>query len=408
MAVFVSIPSLGLAIREATVVKWLKNEGDPVRKGEPLVTVLTEKVTFEVVAPETGVVLKCLVGEKSRVRIGVPIGVVGQPGEQVLAEVAQPAPGEPASRWLARAASVASAPRAREGPVRALPAARRLAREKAIDLTLVRGTGPDGVITREDVEQYVPDIARSGTDPLTGAPEPPAPPAPEDEIIPYTGIRRIIGDHLVKSVSTIPHVSTVAEIDMTPLAELREVLAQSPEREGGRAGAPSYLAFIARAVIETIPEFPLVNASLVDDQIIVKKHVNLGIAVATPDGLMVPVIKNATAMDVYELTVGIERLAEAARSGKLTLGMVLGGTFTISNAGAYGAVLATPIISWPQSTVLWVGRIAAKPAVVDDQIQIRKLMFLVLAYDHRVLDGAVAAQFLQRVRRRLEDPRLIL
>ena len=408
MAVFVSIPSLGLAIREATVVKWLKNEGDPVRKGEPLVTVLTEKVTFEVVAPETGVVLKCLVGEKSRVRIGVPIGVVGQPGEQVLAEVAQPAPGEPASRWLARAASVASAPRAREGPVRALPAARRLAREKAIDLTLVRGTGPDGVITREDVEQYVPDIARSGTDPLTGAPEPPAPPAPEDEIIPYTGIRRIIGDHLVKSVSTIPHVSTVAEIDMTPLAELREVLAQSPEREGGRAGAPSYLAFIARAVIETIPEFPLVNASLVDDQIIVKKHVNLGIAVATPDGLMVPVIKNATAMDVYELTAGIERLAEAARSGKLTLGMVLGGTFTISNAGAYGAVLATPIISWPQSTVLWVGRIAAKPAVVDDQIQIRKLMFLVLAYDHRVLDGAVAAQFLQRVRRRLEDPRLIL
>jgi pyruvate dehydrogenase E2 component (dihydrolipoamide acetyltransferase) len=409
MAQAVVVPNLGLAITEVTLTEWLKEEGDPLAKGDVIANATTDKVTMEITAPEAGVLLKKLYQAKEVVPVNKPVAVIGQPGEDISSllqeqssqsretrgeEAAEVQP-EPASEKMAGADADG------QGKMRISPLARRLAKEHGVDLADIKGSGPGGAIKKEDILAYVAQQKKTRETPVSEA-------TPEkelkelEEIIPFIGVRKTIAEHMVKSKQTAAHVTTVAEVDMTDLLALRRKIGQLEGR------SLSVVAFTVKAALFGIKDFPVINSTLQGDRIIVKKYVNMGIAAAGKDGLVVPVIHRAERKSLLEIAYEIEQITREAREGTLSLERLQGGTFSISNAGSFGAVMATPIINQPQSAVLWTGRITKKPVVYQDEIAIRSMMYLVLSYDHRVLDGATAAQYLQQVRKALENPLLTL
>ncbi len=374
MAVQIVMPKLGMAMTEGEVVKWLKEDGAQVAKDEPVVQVMSKKITYEVKAPQAGV-LRQAVPPKQKVPVGAVIGYITAPGEEVPVTPAAPA---------------AAAGPTVQAEALATPMAKRLAREHGIDLREVRGTGPGGRIQESDVLAYLEQRRRA-----PAAPE--APPAVR--VIPFTGMRRAIAERMTESLQTMAQVTITTEADVTGLVEF-------VDRLKTRADI-SYTAVLVKAVAAALKQHPILNSTLVGDEIRLLDEINIGVGVALDEGLIVPVIRNADRLSLAEIDRELKRLAAAARAGTLTVDEVTGSTFTISNLGMYGVDAFTPIINPPEVAILGVGRITEKPAVYRGQVAVRSLMTLSLTFDHRVVDGAPAAAFLQTLAGMLAQPALI-
>jgi pyruvate dehydrogenase E2 component (dihydrolipoamide acetyltransferase) len=385
------LPDIGEGVAEGEVVRWLVKEGDLVKEDQPMVEVMTDKATVEIGSPRAGRVAKRLFAEGERCPVGKVLIVIDVEGD-----AAQPATQSPTAASSPAAASVSPAIKTGNGAatseaVLATPATRKLARDIGVDIRGVTGSGRAGRITSDDVRAH-----GEGS-----APAAPAPRTQTDGVrIPFRGLRKKIAETLVRSKQTAPHVTYVEEIDCTELVALRAKL----NKRGGEK--LSFLPFIIKATIAALKKFPQMNAMLDEagGEIIQWSSFHIGLATATENGLIVPVIRDADRKSLAELGRDIERLAEATRTGKATRDELMGSTFTITSLGALGGVMATAIINPPEVAILGVHRIARRPAVVGDQIVIRDLMNLSLSFDHRVVDGFDAAQFVAEIKRTLEAP----
>ena len=379
------------------VAEWLRSPGELVEAGEPLLRVVSDKATVDVHAPAGGVLLRVDALPKAQVPVGAVLGWIGEPGESLEPPTAgEPSPIVSVGKVDDRAAptSVPEAPA--PGKVRASPMARRLAARYELPIAGIAGTGPGGRITRADVEtarqrQQVP------TEPASReALRSPLEPGLEQKSKPLSGIQRTMMGRMVENVQTVAQATTVAQVDMTEVVSRRETV-------------PGTLtAWVAVAATRALEEYPLLNASLQGDQVAYHAHVNLGVAVETDAGLIVPVIQQADKLRLPQLQEELGRLIEAARQGSLSAEDLDGATFTLTNSGVLGSVLYTPMIVLPQSAILGMGRVEKMPVVRDDAIVVRSMMYLCLSYDHRFIAGGVAVRYLQRVRQFLENVGLLV
>jgi pyruvate dehydrogenase E2 component (dihydrolipoamide acetyltransferase) len=417
MAYEFKFPDIGEGLTEGEIVRWLVKEGDEVKEGQPLVEVETDKALAEIPSPRTGVILKILAKEKEIVKVGQVMVVIGEKGE-ALAEV-PPKPksvgvvGEleeaPEEGPAAEVRGEAARPTFVSPHALAAPAVRALAKELGVDINKVKGTGPEGRVLEKDIRQAV----KATEKPVEVKPvEAPRKVRKYDlygyvDRIPLRGVRRSIAKAMVKSKYTAPHVTTMDEADVTELWKIREKEKKAAEKKGIKL---TILPFIVKAVIAGLKEHPYLNATLDDEneEIILKKYFNIGVATDTPEGLMVPVVKNAADKSILQLAEELTQLTEKARNRTIDLADLKGGTFTITNYGALGGIYGTPIINHPEVAILGTGKIKDTPVVRDGKVEIRKILFLALSFDHRVVDGAEAARFLNTVIARLEDPDLIL
>lgn len=422
MSVAVQLPELGESVVEGTVSKWLVKEGDRVEVDQPLVEVTTDKVDAELPAPVAGVVEKILVPEGETVAVGT---VLARIQEGAGAEAPRPAAGAAAAQAGAREAEQAP-----EDGVRATPAARRLAQEEDVDLRRVSGSPPSGRILRGDVERHVraasaseaeapdetPPAVRGKAAPRAKEPRPAASERARaqfghyalqegDRVIPMSPLRKLVAEHMVYSKQTSPHVGTVAEIDLGGVARVRD--AHKRAFQAAHGFSLTYLPFVVHATVRALREFPALNASVVEDAIVEKKDIHIGIAVETEKGLIVPVVRHADRLSLAGLAEAVEDLSSRARSKRLSADELKGGTFTISNPGRNGNLYGFAIINQPQVGILRMGEIVKRPVVRsaegNDAIVIRPIMHLALSYDHRAVDGAPANGFLHRIRELLEE-----
>jgi len=395
MALEFKLPDIGEGVVEGEIVSWLVKVGDQVKEDQPLVEVMTDKATVEIPSPVAGTIRQCLGKEGDIVNVGETLVVIeAAEREGAVKESAQPIErdAEPEPKKVAP-----EKPVTKTAAVLATPAIRKKARDLGIDLAEVTGSGRQGRVTDEDLQRYAEKQSSS---------RPAAAYSGEVETIPYRGLRRKIGTRLSKSKLTAPHYTYVEEVDLTELVQLRQRLL---ERETGEI-RPTYLPFIMKAVVAGLRKFPLLNAEL-DEQkqeIRLKKEYHIGVAIATEDGLVVPVVKDVDRKNVRELTREVTRLAELARKAQLQLDDLQGGTFTITSLGALGGLMATPIINYPEVAILGVHKVTKRPVVAGDQIVVRDMMNLSISLDHRVVDGAVAAEFMQYVIALLQSPGLLL
>ncbi|MBI2126750.1 MAG: 2-oxo acid dehydrogenase subunit E2, partial [Thaumarchaeota archaeon] len=363
----------------------------------PVVEVMTEKVTVEIPAPVSGTILKVMAKAGEIVNVGQTLFVIGQKGEPVQNIQAQTE-----AKVAVVQSSMQRPKQVAKAGVLATPAVRRLAREMNVDLALVEGTGSGGRITEADVRRLNQKAAIVQSTATYQAAE-----TGLEERIPLRGIRKTIADRMAKSKNTAADVTHVEEVDMTELVSLREKTKVIAAKSGVKL---TYLPFVVKAVVSALKKYNLVNSSLDDEksEIVVKKYYNIGIAVATENGLIVPVIKDADNKGLLQIAREIEDLSEKARTNKLTLNEVKGGTFTVTNIGSVGGIFSTAIINYPEVAILALGRIAKRPAVKDGQIAVRDTANLALTFDHRVLDGADAANFLNAIKHSLETPSLLM
>ncbi len=424
MATNFTMPQLGLTMTEGTVGKWFKQVGEKVTAGEILAEISTDKITNQIEAPVDGVLLAVLVPEGGVAPVQAVLAVIGAPGEKIDAAVAEvaaaPAQAAPAQ---AAAAAPAAAPAAGDGRVIASPLAKKIAREKGIDLALVTGTGPNGRVVEQDILDYAArqaaapkasplaakiaaehgvDLAAIATGTrIMAADVRAAVPAPAPAAIPLTGMRKIIAERMSLSWQTAPHVNLTVEVDMSAAGRLKDTLAAA----GAKA---SFTEIIVKCAAKALGEFPMVNASLVNGAIVQHESVNIGVAVALENGLIVPVVKNAAAKTVGQIREDIASLSAKAREGRLGPDDYTGGTFTVTNLGMFGTDHFTPIINPPESAILGVCRVVKRPVVIGDDIVVRPMANLCLSFDHRLVDGALAARFMARVRSLMEEPLLLL
>jgi 2-oxoglutarate dehydrogenase E2 component (dihydrolipoamide succinyltransferase) len=407
MAEQVVLPSMGFAILDAKLISWLKKKGDPVQKEEPIASVETDKLSFEVTSPIDGVLLDQLYNEGDIVPVDNVMAVVGQAAEAALstqAVVSQPAP--LAAATIAPPIALAPTPAAK--PL-ATPAAKALAKERGVSLAAAIPTAPGGVVAKRDVAALAAQAGAVAV--AAAAPAAPTPAAPvaataTEQRLPFAGIRKTIADNLMHSVQNTVHVTTSVEVDMTEAWRLRGVLKDDLQKTDGIK--LSFVPFFIKAAAAGIAEFPILNSSLEGDEIVIKSAVNFSIAVDTPKGLMVPVIKNTQALSFRDLAKNLESMLTRTKNGQIKPEDIGGGTISLSNAGAFGAVHSTPIIAYPQSAVVWTGAILEKPAVIENQIVPRRLMTLCVSYDHRIMDGAKVASFLGVMKRALESPWMLI
>lgn len=401
------LPDIGEGVAEGEILRWLVKEGDEVKEDQSLVEVMTDKVNVQIPSPKDGRVAKLLAKEGEVVKVGRGILVIEVAGEGGGEGEAPPmSPSTPPSRAepaLPPAAPAAEPAQASADQVLATPATRRLARELGVEIARVRGTGPNGRVTEADV--------RGGTAPSHPTAPQPSAPAPTvqggEERIQLRGVRKVIAERMARSIHTAAQLTMVDEVDMTELVLLRQAFKGSAEKKGVKL---TFLPFVIKAVVPALREFPYVNSTL-DEQsgeIVLKKRYNLGIAVDTPNGLVVPVVKDADKKDIFEISAEIERLAEAARKGELALEDVQGSTFTITNLGSIGGLFGTPIVNYPEVAILGTHRMIQRPVVRDGKIEVRDMMYISLSFDHRVMDGAYGARFTNKVIDIIQDPKKIL
>jgi pyruvate dehydrogenase E2 component (dihydrolipoamide acetyltransferase) len=427
MAYEFRLPDIGEGVAEGEVVKWFVEEGGTVQEDAPLVSVLTDKANVEIPSPKGGRIVKLHAAVGEKVKVGGLLVTIetGGPSTPAVPATSAPVAGPTPSGRV----ETPSAPTPTTGPgprVLATPSVRRLAAERGVDLAGLRGTGPGGRITESDVPSAgtgatagppPPGPATSAPPPKSGGPvtvpatpaasKPGAPAADGEERIPIRGLRRVIAEHMTRSVHTAAHFTYVEEIDATELVRLRERMAKHVESDGVRL---SYLPFIVKAVVAGLRAHPWLNATMDDDrqELVLHRQFHIGIAAAGPDGLIVPVIQNAEKKSVAGLAREIQAVAEKGRAGKLTRAELSGGTFTITSLGALGGVLATPILNYPEVGILGVHRIVRRPVYrADGTLGPADLMNLSVSLDHRVIDGIVGAQFLSVVKANLEDPHLL-
>ena len=395
------LPDIGEGVQEGEVVKWFVKEGDPIKENDPIVEVMTDKVTVQIPSPVTGKILQLRAKEGEVVKVGNTLVVFGEAGETAPP---RPEPTRPTTAPPAPTRTDASPAPGPTGDVLAAPAVRRLAKELNVNLAAIRGSGPQGRFTEDDVRNAAKGPPRAAV----VAPPPTVTVAAggAEQRIPIHGLRKRIFEKMAKSNVTAAHFTYVEEVDMTQLVHLRDHLKQTADRKGVKL---TFLPFFAKAVLAALVEFPTLNASVDDErgEIVIKRYYNIGIATATDEGLTVTVVHDADKKGLWDLAKEIERLAGAARDKKLSLQEVQGSTFTITSLGKEGGILATPIINWPEVAILGVHKIEKRPVVRDDQIAIREMMYLSCSFDHRVIDGHVGAAFVQSVRNYLEHPATI-
>jgi len=454
-AVDVVMPQMGVSVSEGTITKWAKNVGDTIEADETLLEISTDKVDTEVPAPASGVVTEILVQEGETVEVGTVLARIG--GEAPAAAPAPAAP-EPATQPAAEEAAAAategqSAPQPEPTPAPAAPAPQpaaadngkafvspvvaRIAAEHGIDPSQVPGTGTGGRVTKKDIQSFIESPPQAPAPEAAPQPEPapapapagapaaaPAPPAAKpaaapvpatvgtaqagESLEPMSAMRRGIAEHMRRSLDTSAHVTSAIEVDMTRVVQIREKLKK--EYQAAYGVNPTYLAFIARAAVETLRDYPWVNGELRGDQIVTRNYVNLGFAVELADGkgLIVPNLKNAETLNLLGMAKGIAELARRARDKQLTPDDVAGGSFTITNPGGYGTFHGTPVISQPQAGILGTYALVKRPWVVQDALgndvlAIRPIMNITLTYDHRLVDGALAGRFLHDLREKLQS-----
>jgi 2-oxoglutarate dehydrogenase E2 component (dihydrolipoamide succinyltransferase) len=470
-AVDVVMPQMGVSVSEGTITKWLKQEGEEIQADEPLLEISTDKVDTEVPSPGTGVVQQILVQEGETVDVGTKLAVIGAAGAAAPAEAPSgdgAAPEQATTEAAAEAEAVSSAetpapapapaeeaappaPAAPEPPPEpsengksfVSPVVARIASEHNVDVSQVQGTGRGGRVTKKDILAFVESGAQAAAPtapappaepapapappaappppepepeaapapapaPAAAAPAaPPAEAAPGEEFEPMTAMRKGIAEHMRRSLDTSAHVTSAIEVDMSKVVALREKL--KPEFQKSYGINPTYLVFVARAVVETLKDYPWINGEIRGDKIVTRNYVNLGFAVELEDGkgLIVPVVKNAEGLNLLGMTRAVTDIADRARNKKLTPDEVQGGTFTITNPGGYGTFHGTPIISQPQAAILGTYAVVKRPWVIQDElgkdvIAIRPIMNLTLTYDHRLVDGALAGRFLRDMREKLQ------
>jgi 2-oxoglutarate dehydrogenase E2 component (dihydrolipoamide succinyltransferase) len=391
MKVDVKMPEMGESIAEGTIAKWLKNTGDKVERDEALLEITTDKIDSEIPSPEKGVLAEILVKEGETVNVGTPLARIETDGSKGAAPSVEK-----------------EAPRKRKEPtVEGLtisPVAKKIAAEEGIseaELRKIEGSGVKGKLTKDDLLNYVDHRAGASEPEVVSERIEKRSDDDRFEVIEMTTMRKTIAEHMVQSKRISPHTYTVAEVDMTGIVNYRERIKGSFFRE--RGFKLTYTPFILHATVLALKAFPLMNSSLEGDQIIQKRFINLGVAVALESGLIVPVIKQADEKNLLGLARAAADLAEKAQSKKLMPDDVQGGTFTVTNPGVYGNIFGLPIINQPQLGILGVGAIKKRPVVIDDAIAIRSIMYISLSYDHRVIDGSLSAQFVQRIRSNLEQ-----
>jgi len=398
MVTDVIMPRLGLLMKTGTVGKWMKKEGERVEKGEPLFEAEAEKVTKKIEAPQSGILRRILVPEKATVPVLQRIAVIAEQDEAL--------PAEPEAATQVVAAEEVAKPTIERGEevekakqrIVISPLARKIAAEHKLDFTRIKGTGPSGRIVKEDVLRAVEEAAKPAA--ITPVP------AENVQVKPMTHVRKIIAERMLQSQLSTAHVTLNMSVDMTEATNLRQKLFQETEKTAGVR--ISYTDMIAKAVSRALKEHPLLNSSLDGDDIKVFSDVHLGIAVATEEGLMVPVLRDADKKSLIEIALATKGLIEKVRTGTASIDELTGSTFTVTNLGMFGVETFTPIINPPNVAILGVGGIVERPVVVDGQIVARSMMSLSLTVDHRVIDGDVAARLLQRVKQMLENPYLLL
>ena len=405
MATEITVPTLGESLSEATVATWLKSVGDAVAADEPVLELETDKVTIEVNAPAAGILTEITVEEGTEVTVGAVLGSIGSAGSP-------PAPALTGSPQAAKTtASSEPAPAVS-------PAVRKLLEEHGLDASAVSGTGKDGRVTKGDVLSYLKDPPAEPTP--TAAPVPAAPTAqvdaqtqipsrpagPREERVKMTRLRQRIAERLKDAQNTAAMLTTFNEVDMTAVMETRTAYRDHFEKAHGvRLG---FMSYFVKASIVALKDFPAVNAEIDGDEIVYKNHYDVGVAVGTEQGLVVPVLRDADQMSFAEVEKTIRDFGGRAREGKLTLENMTGGTFTITNGGIYGSMLSTPILNAPQSGILGMHNIVQRPVVVNGEITVRPIMYLALSYDHRIVDGREAVSFLVRIKECIEDPQRIM
>ncbi len=418
MAFDFRLPDLGEGIAEGEIVKWLVKEGDKVEEHQEIVEIETDKAVVQVPSPKAGVVLKTFGNPGDKVKVGEVLCTIGEAGErvkEVKLEV-KPAPKAVPKRVPAGAVGeleeapeeeapkvIPTAPKKVAEPiVSALPAVRKLAQEMGVDISKVRGTGSGGRITEDDVRSASGKVEKEVRGPVVTFEK-----FGRVLKIPLKGIRRTIAENMRESLDRAAHVTHMDYVDVTKLADFREKEKKIAEEKGVKL---TFMPFIVKACILALKAFPYVNSSLDEEksEIVIKQYYNIGFAVDTPHGLMVPVIKSANEKTILEIARDIWRMAELCRTREIELKDLQGGTFTITNIGSLGGEFATPVINYPECAILALGRIADKPIVIDGKIEIRKLLPISLSFDHRIIDGAMAAKFANEIKRRLEDPDALL
>jgi len=415
----VVVPPLGESVVEGTIVKWLKNEGEKIKIDDAIVEIMTDKINVEIPSPHNGVMKKHLVPLDTVVQIGAEIAIMEIEGTEVASKAFQTLP-DSGIEEVPQEQDVKAPPEEFVGTVahheqmglhvdkdaieagikaaKSSPVVRRLVREHFIDLRLVRGTGKDGRISKEDVIKYI--NSRHQVD--VKKPDFAWPDGEPEDIIPITGVRKVIADHMVKSAFTIPHVTTFDECDMTKLIAWRKEYVDKIEKiHGVRI---TFLPFMVKAIIFAAKDFPWINSTYEKDNLHVKRYFNIGMAVARQNSLIVPVVKHCEQKSILQIAKEMRELADKANADKLSIDEISAGTFSITNAGLMGALGSTPIIAHPQVAILGVHRIVDRPVVRDGQIVIRPILNFGLSFDHRVIDGAYAVQFLRKMIEFLEDP----
>jgi len=406
------VPPLGESISEAIIARWLKQTGDAVAADEPIVELETDKITVEVRAPSSGVLGKLLAAEGERVMIGQVIAQLDS-SASATAPAAPPAPAAPAPTRLP---APAPAPTSTSGE--AMPAARAEAARTGVDLGDVTGTGRGGRILKEDVQQAAAKPAAAPAPAAPASAKPAAAPAPakptapartpgeREQRVPMTSLRKRIAERLVEAQQTAAILTTFNEVDMSAVMELRKQFKDEFfDKHQTKLG---FMSLFVKACTSALAEFPAVNAEIQSDTIVYKHYYDIGVAVGGGKGLVVPVVRNADQLSFAAIENEITRLAGLARDNKLALSDLTGGTFTISNGGIYGSMLSTPILNPPQTGILGLHNIVERPVAVKGQVVIRPIMYLALSYDHRVVDGREAVQFLVHVKQAIEDPRRLL
>lgn len=441
MTVALTMPRLGETVTEGTILKWLKHKGDYVKKDENIVEISTAKVETEIPSPVSGRVAKVIASEDETVPVGAELALIDETATEAGPAPAAPAPA-PEAKAPKQPTPISAKARQPEQPTPApaiavgaegqpapapavkppgvvpelgfvSPIVRKLAREHNVDLTQVIGTGAGGRITRQDVERLIElqkpaqPAAAAAAQPAPEAPKEVAPPVavapeyPNERIVPMNILRREIAQHMVRSHQISAHVTGIVEVDMTNVVKQRDKVKEAfKKREGFSL---TFLPFVAKAAVDALIQFPMINARIIDEHnMALHDYVNLGIAVSIENGLIVPVVKHAEEMNLIGLAHHIHELAEKTRAGKLSLDEVTGSTFTITNPGSLGSLIQTPIINQPNVAILSLEGIQKRPVVIDEAIAIRSMVYMPLTYDHRLIDGAMATQFLNRIKQDLE------
>ena len=421
MSVQIMVPALGESVSEATVLKWFKNVGEAVEVDEPLVELETDKVTVEVPAPSAGFLTEIAASDGAEVAVGALLGSL----DESATASATPAPQAEVPAAPALEPTPAPTPAASESDGKLSPAVRKLIEDNKLDPAAIPASGKKGQLTKGDVEAL---IAQGGTAapaaakpaPVAARPMPTAPTAsivpaaelppraedPREEIVKMSRLRQRIAQRLKEAQNTAAILTTYNEVDMTSLMALRSEYRDAFEKKHGvRLG---FLSFFVKASTLALQELPAVNGEIYGDQIVYKNYYDIGVAVGTPQGLVVPVLRDADTMTFADIERTIGEFGRRARDGKLTVAEMTGGTFTISNGGVYGSLMSMPILNPPQSAILGMHKIQKRPMAIGDEIKIRSMMYLALSYDHRIVDGREAVTFLVRLKECIEDPQRLL